>query len=248
MPAIHPGSGRRNDASRSQARPLRHTNRFTKLADTFVLIEGTGHSRRMVARSTIVLAGATLLSSAIAIWWQLGPRITNEFSIGDLGEPAVGVRDLAAGLGRLSGGAISNAFVEHNTALSGKAGRYSSAGSHHGRPGEREPWQAEFRQGPWAPIEQQLFDRDLRMRSGSKLLSYSVAMRGAITNDGSQWLFAPQVLGTGEDFSLLADCHFFPMSRALTVTITERIGTEQPRSYSVVYEVDFDGELRLRLR
>jgi hypothetical protein len=204
----------------------------------------------MVARSTIVLAGATLLISAIAIWWQLGLRITNEFSIGNLGEPAVGVRDLAVGLGRLSGDAISNAFVEHNTTLASKAGRYSSAGSHQGRPGKRQAWHAEFREGPWAPIKQQLFGRDLRRRSDSKSLNYSVAMAGAITNDGSQWLFKPQVSGTSQakDHSVLADCHFFPMSRALAVTITERIGTEQPRSYSVTYQVDFDGELRLRDR
>ena len=206
---------------------------------------GTGQNSRMIAPRTIVLAGATLLSSAIAIWWQMGPRITNEFSIGDLGEPAVDVRNLAVGLGRLSGDAISNSFVERNSMLASKAGRYFSVGSHHGRLGEREPWHAEFRKGPWAPIKQRLFDRDLRMHSGSKLLSYSVAMRGAITIDGSQWLFAPQVLGTdqGKGFSVLADCHFFPMSRSLTVTITERIGPEQPRSYSVIYQVDFDGEL-----
>ena len=202
----------------------------------------------MAARKWILLAGAALLALLAATWWGNAPRITNEFSIGTLNEPALGTQPLAEGIGFVSGPTISNSFVAHDTRQTGKAGRYSSGGSHLDATGEHIPFYAEFREGPWSKVQAQLLERNVLTGGGSLWLNYTLTLRGAITPDGSQWLFTPSLTGKGPggEFSVHAACDFFPMSRALTVTVTEKLGRETPRSYSLIVDVLFDGELRIR--
>lgn len=212
----------------------------------------------MAARRWILLAGAALLVLLATTWWAAGPRVTNEFSVGDLGTPNIGTPDigtpdigtpkLTAGAGFMSGATISNSFVAHDTRNSGLAGRYSAAGSNPSASGKQEPFCAEFRVGPWSEVKSKPLERLILTGAGDPWLSYRIELQGAITPDGSQWLFRPEVTGKGPggEFSVQTGCQFFPMSRALTVTVTERFGNERPRRYALTYDVEFDGYLRQR--
>jgi hypothetical protein len=204
----------------------------------------------MPSRRWILLVGAVLLGLLATTWMAAAPRITNEFSVGDLGEPNQGSHELVEGAGFLPGSTVSNSFVAHDTMRSGKAGRYSSGGGNINASGERETFHAEFRAGPWSNIASTPLERAILTGAGDPWLQYSVRLQGAITPDGSQWLFRPEISGKGPggEFSVLASCHFFPMSRALTVTVTERFGNETPRSYALIYDVAFDGQLSPRDR
>ena len=204
----------------------------------------------MSAPRWILLAGVALAAVLWFLWLGSGPRITNEFGMGDVGEPTFATHELAQGSGFHSGPTISNAFVSHHTMRTGKAGRYSSGGNQIQADGQTEAWHAEFREGPWCELRGEPCGRLIQTGTGKTWLAYAVRIAGAITPDGSQWLFRPEVTGQGPgaEFAVAASCSFFPMSRALTLTITEKLGDEPARSYELVYDVAFDGELVWRGR
>lgn len=202
----------------------------------------------MVGRRWILLVGAALLALLATTWYGAAPKITQDFGIGIAAEPSLGTVELGEGAGFESGPPISNAFVAHDAATSGLAGRYSAGGTITGPDGSVTSYAVQFRHGPSASIQATGIERRIRTGAGKDWLHYTVAVDGAITPDGSQWLFRPEVHGHGPggEFSVRASCRFLPMTRALVLTITERFHDETPRSYTLTFDVQHDGDLRWR--
>lgn len=215
----------------------------------------------MVAPKRILLAGGGLLAGIAVVWWGVTPRLNNIFSIGDLDEPTRHANDPAlaasvapsvapsAGLsaGLSAGNPISNSFVPPEPMQSG---RFITRGSLVTTTGERQQYSAAFRPGPWFEVAHTLLERDVQTGFGSQVMHYAIQVEGAITADGSQWFFNPVVTGSGPsgEFQVLAQFRFFPMSRGLTLVLTEKLGSETPRTYAVLYDVDLDGEVHRRDR
>lgn len=203
------------------------------------------HSSRMVAPKRILLAAGGLLAGIAVVWWGVTPRLNNRFSIGELDEPTRHANVSSAGLA--AGTPISNSFVPPEPMQSG---RFITSGSLVTTTGERQQYTAVFRQGPWFEVAHTLLERDVQTGFGSQVMHYAIQVQGAITADGSQWFFNPVVTGSGPggEFQVLAQFRFFPMSRGLTLVLTEQLGSETPRSYTVLYDVDLDGEVHRRDR
>jgi len=181
--------------------------------------------------------------------WLRAPRPDDTFVV--LGEATRIERVVVAGTsvpteaGVQPGRTISNAFVDSATEPM-RAGRYSWTSTAYEPSGALQSRHARFREGPWTEIDAQLVERSVRDALGCEVVSYRVWVRGAITADGAQWLFDPELSASwsGRSTAVTAALRFDALARQLELEVVESFGGDQAHRYRVPFVVDGNGAVR----